>query len=476
MVYYSKKMWETVIGLEVHAQVISESKLFSSSSTEFGAMPNSQVSLFDAALPGTLPSINEHIIEQAVKTGLAVEAKINMHSSFDRKGYFYPDLPAGYQITQFFKPIALGGRINIGNGRTIKLERIHIEQDAGKCIHDISPRYSYIDLNRAGVALMEIVSAPEIRSPQEAAAYIKKLRNVLRYIGTCDGDMENGSLRCDANISIRKVGDQNFGTRCEIKNLNSIKNIVKALEYEAARHIKLIERGEMISQETRLFDAGKCITKLLRKKEGVEDYRYFPEPDLPPVIISKEFIDSISLPELPDQKEKRYVQEFGLSEYDTSVIVANKAAASYFEQIASSCDPKLAASWITVELFGCLKKQNLDIKNSPIGPERLIGLIKFIEAGEISGKIAKEIFAEMFSSKKTAQEIINKRGLKQINSMEEISGIIKQILENNTEEVMQYKQGKEKLFGFFMGQVMKATSGKANPKLTNDILQEILKN
>ena len=469
-------MWETVIGLEIHAQVISKSKLFSSSSAEFGASPNSQVSFFDAALPGTLPSINEYIIEQAVKTGLAVGAEINLHSSFDRKGYFYPDLPAGYQITQFFEPIAKGGGINLGNDRTIKLERIHIEQDAGKCIHDISPKYSYIDLNRAGVALMEIVSAPEIRSPQEAAAYIKKLRSILRYIRTCDGDMENGSLRCDANISIRKAGDQNLGTRCEIKNLNSTKNIVKALEYEAARHIKLVEQGKKVEQETRLFDANRGITKLLRKKEEAEDYHYFSEPDLPPLVISKEFVDSIILPELPDQKEKRYVQELGLSEYDASVIVANKSTASYFERVVSSCDPKLAASWITVEMFSYLKKQNLDIENSPVGPEELIGLIKFIEAGEISGKIAKEVFAEMFDSKKTAQEIISKRDLRQINSKEEISGVIRQVLENNAEEVEQYRKGKERLFGFFVGQVMKATSGKANPKLTRDILKEMLKN
>ena len=472
--------WEVVIGLEVHAQINSNSKLFSDAITESGSEPNSQVSLVDAAMPGMLPVLNLECVKQTIKTGLGIKAKINKCSIFDRKNYFYADLPQGYQISQFSDPIVGEGNIEIELDQEVKgigIERIHIEQDAGKSIHDQSPQYSFIDLNRVGVGLMEIVSKPDLRSGEQAVAYIKKLRNIMRYLGTCDGDMEKGSLRCDANVSVRKMGDNTLGTRCEIKNLNSMKFLLKAVNYEANRQVKLLEADERIVQETRLYNSNKDITVGMRSKEFAHDYRYFPEPDLLPLVVSDEFINAIkeTLPELPDEKRKRYVDTLGMTEYDATVLTSELPIANYFEEVVALCqDPKLVVTWVSAELFGRLNKNNLDITASPVSPQQLAKLISLIENDIISGKIAKEVFDIMFATGKEADLIVKEKGLMQITNTEEIEKVINEVISNNADKVIQYKDGKEKLFGFFVGQVMKVTKGKANPKLVNDLLKNKL--
>ena len=479
-----KKDWEIIIGLEVHAQIISNSKLFSGASTNFGSEPNSQVSLVDAAMPGMLPVINEECVEQAIKTGLGLNAQINKKSVFDRKNYFYPDLPQGYQISQFTKPIVGKGMIEIdlkdGNSKKIGITRLHLEQDAGKSVHDLEPNKSYIDLNRSGVALMEIVSEPDIRSAEEAQEYVKKLRSILRYIGTCDGNMEEGSLRCDVNISVRKKGDE-LGTRAEIKNVNSIKSIGQAVDYEFNRQTDIINSGGKIDQETRLFDEKKGETRSMRSKEEAHDYRYFPDPDLPPLEISDEWINKIkkNLPELPDVKKEKLIKEHKIPSYDASILVSDKNNVEFFDKIINENkkrNPKNVVNWIIGDLFSLLNKNNIEIKNSPVKPENLGELIDFIEDSTISGKIAKSVFEEMFKTKKRAKEIIETKGLKQITDTDEIESIIKKILDNNKDKVEEYKSGKEKLFGFFVGQVMQETKGTANPAIVNEILKKKLAN
>ena len=472
--------WEIVIGLEVHAQVTSKSKLFSGASTEFGAEPNTQVSFIDAAFPGMLPVLNEYCVEQAVKTGLGIKGDISKYSQFDRKNYFYADLPQGYQITQFYHPIVQNGSLRVdlpdGTAKVIRINRIHLEQDAGKSIHDQSPDKSFIDLNRAGVALMEIVSEPDIRSAEEAALYIKKLRSILRYIGSCDGDMEKGSLRCDANVSVRKPGAE-LGTRCEIKNLNSIKNIVKAIEYEAQRQIEIIESGGTINQETRLYDTNTGETRMMRSKEDAFDYRYFPDPDLLPVLIDDDYINNIrtKIPELPDEKSARYISEYGLSQYDAAVLTADKATSDFFEEVARETEPKLASNWITAELFGRLNKAGFDIDASKISAAKLIGLLNLILDGTISGKIAKQVFDIMFESGEDAAKIVQEQGLVQVTDSAAIEKIIDEVINDNQDKVSEFKNGKDKLFGFFVGETMRKSGGKANPKLVNDLLNKKLR-
>ena len=471
--------WEVVIGLEVHAQVSSKAKLFSGSSTEFGAEPNTQVSFVDAAMPGMLPVLNEFCVEQAVKTGLGLNAKVNLVSAFDRKNYFYPDLPQGYQISQFYHPIIGAGKMEIivdGNLKVINIERLHLEQDAGKSIHDQSPDSSYIDLNRCGVALMEIVSAPDLRSPKEAAEYVKKLRGILRYLGTCDGDMDKGSMRCDANVSVRRVGDKNLNNRCEIKNLNSMRFIMKAIEYEAERQVEIYESGGEVDQETRLFDTEKGETRTMRSKEDARDYRYFPDPDLMPITLTEEFIQKIkdTLPELPDQKIKRYISDLGLSLYDAEILTIEKETAQYFEEVIKDNDPKMTANWISAELFGRLNKSGINLNESKITPQKLSGLLKLISSNIISGKIAKDVFDIMFETGEDAAKIVEEKGLQQVTTTDEIEAIIIKVLEENPDKVAEYRSGKDRLFPFFVGQVMKLSSGKANPALVNDLLKEKL--
>ncbi len=475
--------WEIVIGLEVHAQVIAKAKLFSSAATKFGSEPNSQVSLIDAAMPGMLPVINRFCIIQAIKTGLALDARINLKSVFDRKNYFYPDLPQGYQISQFYHPIISGGNVAItteeGNGKKIRINHIHLEQDSGKSMHDYSPDKTYIDLNRAGIALMEIVSEPDIRSAEEAAEYVKKLRLVLRYIETCDGNMEQGSLRCDANISVRPVGEKKFGTRCEIKNLNSIRYITQAINYEAERQVNLIENGKEVEQETRLFNTTKGQTFTMRKKEDSIDYRYFPDPDLLPVSIEEQVIKKVkaNMPELPDNKRVRYISELGLTEYDVDVLIADKATSQYFENILRKYNkPVNIVKWITVELFALLNKSGTSIEQTLIKPQNMATLLQLIDNKTISTKIAKQVFEVMFKNGKNADEIVKEMNLVQITDRNEIAKIIDEVITQNSHKVEEYKSGKKKLFGFFVGQIMKASSGKANPEISNSILQEKLKN
>lgn len=471
--------WELVIGLEVHAQVKSKSKLFSSASTTFGAEPNNQVSLVDVAFPGMLPVLNEFVVKQAIKTGLGLNATINKVSVFDRKNYFYPDLPQGYQISQLFYPIVSNGQLSVElpnkENKSIRIERIHLEQDAGKSLHEGSPHYTYIDLNRAGIALMEIVTAPDIRSIDEATEFMKKLRSILRYLDTCDGDMEKGSLRCDANVSVRLPG-QAYGTRCEIKNLNSIKHIAKAIEYEALRQIDILEEGGTISQETRLFDVDRGETRTMRTKENANDYRYFPDPDLLPLEIQDSLIEEIKkeMPELPTQKKDRYINQLNLSSYDAEVICADKEVADYFEQIAQNRDAKLTANWITAELFGRLNKKGIELKDSNISIERMGKLIDLISSNIISGKIAKDILDKMFETDKDPEEIVESEGLKQITDPKVIEEIIERVLAENQDKVQEYKSGKDRLFGFFVGQVLKLSGGKANPEIVNEILQKQL--
>ena len=471
--------YEVVIGLEVHAQVTSESKLFSTSSTKFGAEPNTQVSLVDAALPGMLPVINEYCVKQAIKTGIGLKAKINKRSVFDRKNYFYADLPQGYQISQFKDPIVGEGKVilDMPDGqKEVGIERLHLEQDAGKSIHDLDPKNTFVDLNRSGVALMEIVSKPDLRSPDEVNAYVKKLRSIMRYLGTCDGNMQEGSLSADVNVSVRKEGDTNFGTRCEIKNVNSIKFMQMAIEYEAARQVELIENGKKIDQETRLFDTKKNETRSMRSKEDAHDYRYFPDPDLLPLEVSDDFIEKLKLeiPELPDEKKKRFIEKFKLSPYEATILVSDNETSNYFENVIKKSDVKLATNWIIGELFAALNEKNLEITESPISAGNLSKLINLIKDGTISGKIAKTVFENMMEGDKDPKKIVEEKGLKQESDPKALEALIDKVIDDNREKATEYKSGKVKLFGFFVGQVMKVSGGKANPQLVNEILKKKL--
>ncbi|MBL3554035.1 Asp-tRNA(Asn)/Glu-tRNA(Gln) amidotransferase subunit GatB [Rhodovulum sulfidophilum] len=481
----AKADWELVIGLEVHAQVASKSKLFSGASTGFGAEPNSHVAFVDAAMPGMLPVINEFCVAQAVRTGLGLKAEINLVSAFDRKNYFYPDLPQGYQISQLYHPIVGEGEVIVDMGpgvaRRVRIERIHIEQDAGKSIHDMDPNMSFVDLNRTGVALMEIVSRPDIRGPEEAAAYVGKLRQILRYLGTCDGNMQNGNLRADVNVSIcrpgayekfRETGDASvLGTRCEIKNMNSMRFIQAAIEYEARRQIAIVEDGGSIDQETRLYDPDKGETRSMRSKEEAHDYRYFPCPDLLPLEIEQAWVDEIaaSLPELPDEKKARFVADFGLTEYDASVLTADVESATYFEAVAQGRDGKAAANWVINELFGRLKKDDRDITDSPVSPDQLGGILDLIAAGDISGKIAKDLFEIVYTEGGNPAEIVAERGMKQVTDLGAIEKAVDEIIAANPAQVEKAKAN-PKLAGWFVGQVLKATGGKANPQAVNEIV------
>ncbi len=475
-----KNQYEVVIGLEVHAQILSNSKLFSGSSTKFGGEPNTQVSLIDSAFPGMLPVINEECVKQAIRTGLGLNAKINNYSVFDRKNYFYADLPQGYQISQYKNPIVGEGQVLLEmpyGTKKIGIERLHLEQDAGKSIHDIDPTNTYVDLNRSGIALMEIVSKPDLRSPDEVNAYIKKLRSIMRYLGTCDGNMQEGSLRADVNVSVRKVGNTDYGTRCEVKNVNSIKFMQLAIEYEAQRQVELIEAGKKIAQETRLFDTKKNETRSMRSKEDAHDYRYFPDPDLLPLKLEQKLVDEIkkTLPELPDKKKDRLIKEYGLNAYEANVLVSEKEVSDYYEEVAKLSDKKLAATWMMGDLFAMLNEKGLNISKSPISSKNLAELIQSIKSGEISGRIAKEVFEVMIKSGDNPKNIIDSRGMKQQSDPKELEKIINEIIIKNKDKVAQYKAGKEKLFGFFIGQVMKISGGKANPQLVNEILKKLLK-
>jgi aspartyl-tRNA(Asn)/glutamyl-tRNA(Gln) amidotransferase subunit B len=471
--------WETVIGLEVHAQVVSKAKLFSGAATEFGAEPNTQVSPVDAAFPGMLPVINRFCVEQAVKTGLGLEAEIRRESVFDRKNYFYPDLPPGYQISQYQQPVVGRGKVVLdmpdGTTRQIGITRLHLEQDAGKSLHDQHPTLSYVDLNRAGIALMEIVSEPDLRSAEEAGIYLRKLRSILRYLGTCDGNMEEGSLRCDCNVSVRRHGEP-YGTRCEIKNLNSIRYVMLAIEYEARRQIELIEEGDTIAQQTRLFDAGRGITRPMRSKEEAHDYRYFPDPDLLPLVLDPEWVARLraGLPELPDTKRARFVSAYGLSPEDASVLVSEKETAQFFERVAAGRDPKAAANWVMGDLFGALNRLGIGIEQSPVSAEQLGSLIDLIADGTISGRLAKDVFTEMVTSGADPEGIVEAKGLRQLTDSAAIEATIDAVLAAQLDKVAEYRAGRDKLYGFFVGQVMRATQGKANPALVNQLLKKKL--
>ncbi|MCU9838565.1 Asp-tRNA(Asn)/Glu-tRNA(Gln) amidotransferase subunit GatB [Ruegeria sp. WL0004] len=485
----AKHDWELVIGMEVHAQVASQAKLFSGASTAFGAEPNSNVSFVDAAMPGMLPVINEFCVEQAVRTGLGLKAEINLKSAFDRKNYFYPDLPQGYQISQLYQPIVGEGEVLVemgdGTARRVRIERIHMEQDAGKSIHDMDPNMSFVDLNRTGVCLMEIVSRPDIRGPEEAAAYIAKLRQILRYLGTCDGNMQNGNLRADVNVSICRPGayekyqeTQDFshlGTRCEIKNMNSMRFIQAAIEYEARRQIAIVEAGGKVDQETRLYDPDKNETRSMRSKEEAHDYRYFPDPDLLPLEIEQAWVDNIaaSLPELPDDKKARFIKGFGLTDYDASVLTAEVESAAYFEEVAKGRNGKLAANWVINELFGRLKKEDHDITDSPVSPAQLGGIIDLIASDAISGKIAKDLFEIVYTEGGDPAEIVEKRGMKQVTDTGAIEAALDEIIAANPAQVEKAKVN-PKLAGWFVGQVMKATGGKANPGVVNQMVSKKL--
>lgn len=469
--------WEVVIGLEVHAQVASKAKLFSGAATAFGAEPNSHVSLVDAAMPGMLPVINEECVAQAVRSGLGLKAKINLTSVFDRKNYFYPDLPQGYQISQYKQPIVGEGEVEIdvdGEVMKVGIERLHLEQDAGKSIHDQHPEHSYVDLNRSGVALMEIVSKPDMRSAKQAQAYVSKLRTILRYLGTCDGDMEKGNLRADVNVSVRKPGDK-FGTRCEIKNVNSIRFIGQAVEVEARRQIEIIEDGGSIDQETRLFDSAKGETRSMRSKEEAHDYRYFPDPDLLPLELEQAFVDKLAaaLPELPEAKRARFMKDYGLSAYDADVLTAEKENADFFETVAKGRDGKLAANWVINELFGRLNKEGKDVTASPVSAVQLGAIVGLITDGTISGKIAKDLFEIVWTEGGDPAEIVEKRAMKQVTDTGAIEKAIDDIIAKNPDKVAQV-QAKPAMLGWFVGQVMKASGGKANPAAVNDILKKKL--
>jgi len=479
--------WEVVVGLEVHAQVISEAKLFSGSSTAFGAEPNHQVSLVDAAMPGMLPVINEHCVEQAVKTGLGLKAKINLHSVFERKNYFYADLPQGYQISQYLHPIVGEGKVllDLEGGKTaeIGIERLHMEQDAGKSMHDQDPRRSFIDLNRAGVCLMEIVSKPDIRSPEEAGAYLRKLRAILRYLGTCDGNMEEGSMRADVNVSVRHPGED-LRTRAEIKNVNSVRFVMQAIEVEAQRQVEVWETGGEVVQETRLFDSARSETRSMRAKEFAHDYRYFPDPDLLPLNLAPEYVDTLAatLPELPDEKKERFISEYGLSAYDAGVLVAEKKNADYFETVMlggpegkrGQRDAKSAVNWVTTNLFGALNAAGKDIAESPIEAGQLGELLDLIADDTISSRIAKEVFDVMFETGRDAGDIVDEKGLKQITDTGAIEAAVDEVIAANPEQADQVRSGNDKAIGWFVGQVMKATGGKANPQMVNQLLRDKL--
>lgn len=476
--------WETVIGLEVHAQVTSKSKLFSGASTEFGGEPNSHVSLVDAAMPGMLPVINEECVRQAVRTGLGLNAKINRRSVFDRKNYFYPDSPQGYQISQYKSPIVGEGEVvlELDGGRTaaVGIERLHLEQDAGKLLHDRSPNLSCVDLNRCGVALMEIVSKPDIRDAEQAKAYVTKLRSILRYLGTCDGDMEKGSLRADVNVSVRRAGTTELGTRCEIKNMNSISFIGDAIEFEARRQIEIIEDGGSIEQETRLYDPGKGETRSMRSKEEAHDYRYFPDPDLLPLEFSEDYVAEIKagLPELPDQKKARFIADFGLSPYDAGVLVAERESADFYETVLAGLadkarDGKLAANWVINELFGRLNKEGRDITGSPVSAEQLSAIVDLIGEGTISGKIAKDLFEIVWTEGGDPRALVEARGMKQVTDLGAIEKVVDEIMSANPDKVAQAR-AKPQLAGWFVGQVMKSSGGKANPQAVNDLLKSKL--
>ncbi|WP_170581453.1 Asp-tRNA(Asn)/Glu-tRNA(Gln) amidotransferase subunit GatB [Ruegeria arenilitoris] len=485
----AKHDWELVIGMEVHAQVSSNAKLFSGASTKFGAEPNSNVSFVDAAMPGMLPVINEFCVEQAVRTGLGLKAQINLKSAFDRKNYFYPDLPQGYQISQLYHPIVGEGEVLVelgdGTARMVRIERIHMEQDAGKSIHDMDPNMSFVDLNRTGVCLMEIVSRPDIRGPEEAAAYIAKLRQIMRYLGTCDGNMQNGNLRADVNVSICRPGDyekymetQDFsylGTRCEIKNMNSMRFIQQAIEVEARRQIAIVEAGGKVEQETRLYDPDKGETRSMRSKEEAHDYRYFPDPDLLPLEIEQAWVDDIAakLPELPDEKKARFINDFGLTDYDASVLTAEVESAVYFEEVAKGRNGKLAANWVINELFGRLKKDDRDITDSPVSPAQLGGIIDLIASDAISGKIAKDLFEIVYTEGGDPAQIVEERGMKQVTDTGAIEAALDEIIAANPAQVEKAKVN-PKLAGWFVGQVMKATGGKANPKAVNQLVAQKL--
>ncbi len=485
----AKEDWELVIGMEVHAQVTSNAKLFSAASTRFGAEPNSNVSFVDAAMPGMLPTINEFCVEQAVRTGLGLKAEINLISAFDRKNYFYPDLPQGYQISQLYHPIVGEGEVLVelgdGTARLVRIERIHMEQDAGKSIHDMDPHMSFVDLNRTGVCLMEIVSRPDIRGPEEAAAYIAKLRQIMRYLGTCDGNMQNGNLRADVNVSICRPGDyekyqatQDFshlGTRCEIKNMNSMRFIQQAIDVEARRQIAIVEAGGKVDQETRLYDPDRNETRSMRSKEEAHDYRYFPDPDLLPLEIEQAWVDEIAanLPELPDAKKARFMADFGLSDYDASVLTADLDSASYFEAVAKGRDGKSAANWVINELFGRLKKEDHDITESPVTPAQLGGIIDLISSDAISGKIAKELFEIVYTEGGDPAQIVEDRGMKQVTDTGAIEAAVDEIIAANPDQVAKAKEN-PKLAGWFVGQVMKTTGGKANPKVVNQLVSKKL--
>lgn len=486
----AKYNWELVIGLEVHAQVSSNAKLFSGASTTFGAEPNSNVAFVDAGMPGMLPVINEECVAQAVRTGLGLKANINLSSAFDRKNYFYPDLPQGYQISQLYHPIVGEGEVFVemgdGTARTVRIERIHLEQDAGKSVHDMDPNNSFVDLNRTGVALMEIVSRPDIRGPEEAAAYVIKLRQIMQYLGTCDGNMQNGSLRADVNVSVCRPGDyekyqatQDFdhlGTRCEIKNMNSMRFMQAAINFEAKRQIAILEDGGIINQETRLYDADKNETRSMRSKEEAHDYRYFPCPDLLPLEIEQNWVDELEakLPELPDTKKLRFISSFNLSNYDAGVLTAEKQNAAYFEQVARGRDGKTAANWVINELFGRMKKEDAKITDCPVSPDQLGGIIDLIAKGEISGKIAKELFEIVYTEGGNPADIVNSRNMKQVTDTGAIEAALEQIIKNNPIQVDKAKQN-PKLAGWFVGQVIKATDGKANPQVVNQIVASKLK-
>ncbi len=470
--------WEVVIGMEVHAQVTSKSKLFSGASTEFGGAPNSHVSLVDAAMPGMLPVINEECVRQAVRTGLGLKAKINLKSVFDRKNYFYPDLPQGYQISQYKQPIVGEGEVIVdlddGESVTVGIERLHLEQDAGKSLHDRHPTMSYVDLNRSGVALMEIVSKPDLRSAKDAMAFLAKMRSILRYLGTCDGDMEKGSLRADVNVSVRRPGEA-LGTRCEIKNVNSIRFIGLAIEHEARRQIEIIEDGGAIEQETRLFDPGKGETRSMRTKEEAHDYRYFPDPDLLPLELTQADVDALkaALPELPDAKKARFVSTFGLSAYDAGVLVAERETADYFEAVANGRDAKLAANWVINELFGRLNKESLAIAASPVSAEQLGGTLDLIAEGTISGKIAKDLFEILWSEGGDPRAIVKARGMTQVTDTGAIEKMVDDVIASNPDKVADAKNN-PKAIGWFVGQVMKASGGKASPQAVNELLKKKL--
>ncbi|OPB29355.1 Asp-tRNA(Asn)/Glu-tRNA(Gln) amidotransferase subunit GatB [Bartonella sp. WD12.1] len=476
--------WEVIIGMEVHAQIISDSKLFSGASTKFGAEPNNHVSFIDAAMPGMLPVINQECVRQAIRTGLGLKAKINLKSVFDRKNYFYPDLPQGYQISQFQYPIVGEGKVVISvgpdsNGQfediEIGIERLHLEQDAGKSMHDQHPTMSFVDLNRSGVALMEIVSKPDMRSSDEAKAYMTKLRTIVRYLGTCDGNMDEGSMRADVNVSVRRPGEA-FGTRCEIKNVNSIRFIGQAIEYEARRQIAILEDGGVIDQETRLFDATKGETRSMRLKEEAHDYRYFPDPDLLPLEFDQAFVDALAseLPEFPDDIKLRFINEMGLTAYDASILVTEKAIADYFEKVARGRDGKIVANWVINDLLGALNKDNREIEDTPVTPDQLGAIIDLIKEGVISGKIAKDLFEIIWNEGGDPRKIVEERGMKQMTDTEVIKGVVDEIIANNSDKVAQARE-KPALVGWFVGQVMKATGGKANPQAVNELVKTKLK-